>query len=284
MKRQETELVLGNAKCKLIIDERSSEPSVSHAHAHTNYELFYVWDGEVEIKSEDKIYHIGKNQAVLISPAHYHQTFTKENTEKFSLYISFAKTGKRVSCDVYGALESAFSSVNINVIEKGDDIGNKISSIRHLITTDCFCRDERICAVLTELLLTLYDILEQRIYEKHSVSEYKKAGIQYRYEIDTLLSQNYTKDIGLDFLAESLHLSPKRISVLIKSLYGKSFRQVKTEMRIQVAKQLLKESNLTVAQISEKVGYGSTRGFLTAFSLFTGKTPSEYREEKRKIN
>ena len=281
MKKQETEIVLGNAKCKIIIDERSSEPSVSYAHAHTNYELFYVWDGEVEIKADDTVYRIGENQAVLISPAYYHQTFTEENTEKFSMYISFGKTGKRVASDVYTALESTFSVRKINVIENADKIGDKILSIRRIMTEECFCKDERIHASLTELLLALYDAIDRRSDNKKAEPEFKKAGIQYRYEIDALLAQNFEKDIGLDFLAKSLHLSPKRISVLIKSLYGKSFRQVKTEMRMQVAKQLLKESGLAVSQISERVGYSSVRGFLTAFSIYTGKTPSEYRREKR---
>ena len=105
--------------------------------------------------------------------------------------------------------------------------------------------------------------------------------MRYRYEIDSLLAQNYNSDIDLDFLAGKLFLSSKRVAVLIRSLYGKNFSQVKTEMRIQVAKQLLKETYLTVAAIGEKVGYNSTRGFLNAFSKLTGNTPSEYRLHKK---
>ena len=50
-------------------------------------------------------------------------------------------------------------------------------------------------------------------------------------------------------------------------------------MKIQVAKQLLKESDLTVGEIASRVGYDSVRGFLTAFMQETGKTPTQYRQE-----
>ena len=106
-----------------------------------------------------------------------------------------------------------------------------------------------------------------------------KNGNHYRYEIDTILAQYYNMDIDLVFLSEALHLSEKRVSVIIKSLYGKNFRDVRTEMRIQVAKQLLEQSNLSVSEIAKNVGFNSTRGFLSAFSKFTHLTPSEYKKQ-----
>ena len=142
-------------------------------------------------------------------------------------------------------------------------------------------RRERLQAELTGLLLALYDILSEQTQPHPDAVAKKKVGMQYRYEIDALLAKNYARDIDLSFLARALYLSPKRVAVLIQSLYGKSFRQVKVEMKLQVAKQMLTETDLTVAQIAEKIGYRSTRGFLSAFVQMTGMTPSKYRDRRR---
>lgn len=43
MKQQETELIVGNTKCKLIMDYHLYEHTpTSRSHTHTNYELIYV--------------------------------------------------------------------------------------------------------------------------------------------------------------------------------------------------------------------------------------------------
>ena len=55
--------------------------------------------------------------------------------------------------------------------------------------------------------------------------------------------------------------------------------QLNTIEKIQVAKQLLRETKLPIDEIAEKVGYDSIRGFQAAFMQITGKTPGRYRKE-----
>lgn len=270
-------LLLGNAKCNMIMNEHSSLPTSSYSHMHPSFELFYVWKGEVQIKTDDRIYNIGEKQAALIEPSCYHQTFTLPDTEKFNVHFSLFRTRHIENKDVYRELSMAFSGVGIYHIKDASDIGDKIAFLRDIRTRECFCREERLKAELTKLILSLYDIMLPRINQDDKVNFRSECGLNYRYEIDSILARNYAKDIDLNFISKELYLSPKRVSVLIKTLYGKNFREVRTEMRIQVAKQLLKESELTVSQVAIKVGYSSQRGFLMAFERMTGYTPSEYR-------
>lgn len=280
---QEVELVLGNAKCTLLMHDRSAVAAASHAHVHPNYELFYVWQGGVEILANEQTYFVGPGQAALIAPSCYHQTGIQPGTEKFNVYFSLeALSRRRSKDDVYASLAHALSGVSIMVLDSAPELGRIVSELRQMQTKDCFCREERLRAELTKLILAVYDAMTLHIRQQQEYEDKPVGSLLYRYEMDAVLSRNYSKDIGLEYLAEYFHLSPKRVSALIKSLYGKTFRQVKAEMRIAVAKQLLKESDLTVAEIGEQVGYQSTRGFLAAFMDLTGRTPSQYREEKRK--
>ncbi len=279
MINQEIELILGNAKCNMIMNDNSLLPSMAHSHVHPSFELFFVWKGEVQIKTEDGTYNIGEKQAALIAPACYHQTFTVSDTEKFNLHFSLVRTRRSSGEDVYARLAKAFSGIGVCHIPDAANIGDKIAVLREIRTKECFCRDERLRAELTKLILSLYDIMTMHNDIRCTEDIKATGGMQYRYEIDTLLAQNFARDIDLEFLSKALYLSPKRVSVLIKSLYGKSFREVRTEMRIQVAKQLLRESELTVSQIAEKVGYSSVRGFFMAFDSLVGCTPTEYRNK-----
>ena len=272
MGKQQTELNIENVQCILTMDDSAVMPSRSHSHRHTNYELFYVWSGEVEIKTEDKVYKVKSGQAALIPPACYHVTHTAAESEKFNLFFSFKKNSRRKCEDVYSEFLRAFSIKDIKVIRKKSI---DVESLRDIQKKPCFCRDERLKAELIRLLFSLYDILDKSKKPRNFTDGNDQTSGGYRYEIERLLQKNIT----LDELAGELHLSPKRSSVIIKSLYGKSFRQLKSEMRIQFAKQLLKESDDSVAVIGQKVGYASTRGFLLSFSEQVGMTPTEYRNK-----
>ena len=281
MKRYETEITLGNTRLKFVTDENYSKPSVSSSHAHPNYEFFYVGQGELEIHTENDIYTVSKGKLAIIPPALYHRTLSGPDTKKSSVYFSFIKKSGKGLEDIYPQFSKMFSGAVLRVLDSAEDLGILVTSLCSAMELECFCKEERSKALATTLILSVYDRLTGSVQEGGAVCD-SAVGMRYRYEIDSLLAQNYNSDIDLDFLAGKLFLSSKRVAVLIRSLYGKNFSQVKTEMRIQVAKQLLKETDLTVAAIAEKVGYNSTRGFLSAFSKFTGKTPSEYRTHKKR--
>lgn len=277
---QGIELVLGNAKCNLIMHSNSAVPTVSPSHVHPYFELFYVWQGTVEFISDERKYCLGQGQAALIAPNCYHQTVSQPNTEKYNVYFSFEPLSKRHSKeDVYSVLTQTFSRQPVTVMDSAPDIGASFMKLQDIHSKDCFCREERLRAQLTTLLMTIHDHLTLQAQNRKALPTDAYSSTPYRYEMDVLLFQNYAEDISLEALAEHFHLSPKRVSVMIKSLYGKPFRQVKTEMRIQAAKQFLKESDCTVAEIGKMVGYETTRGFLSAFTALTGKTPSQYRRE-----
>ena len=82
-------------------------------------------------------------------------------------------------------------------------------------------------------------------------------------------------------MAEFAHLSPSYFSRFFKRYIGTSFLEYLTEIRIEKAKELL-SANLTIREVSERVGYLSRNRFCVNFQQFTGYTPSEYRKQMLK--
>ena len=58
---------------------------------------------------------------------------------------------------------------------------------------------------------------------------------------------------------------------------GKSFSDVLNEIRIENAKELMEDSSLHIADISDRVGFADTAHFSRVFKKYTGMSANEYR-------
>jgi AraC-like DNA-binding protein len=90
------------------------------------------------------------------------------------------------------------------------------------------------------------------------------------------IETNYQFDLSLDQCAEVCGLSPHYLSKMFKKTMEVSFIEYLTSLRLENAKQLLRETELTVTDISEKVGY-QPKNFIRVFKKQLGLTPGQYR-------
>lgn len=100
--------------------------------------------------------------------------------------------------------------------------------------------------------------------------------------IDNILVyiQEHYHDSGLslDQLADEFKLNPSYISKLFKDHAEGNFIDYLIETRMRASKELLKDKNIKINEISDAVGYTNSRSFMRTFKKYTGLTPTEYRE------
>jgi len=82
-------------------------------------------------------------------------------------------------------------------------------------------------------------------------------------------------------IAESLYLSKSYLQKIYKSYFNKSIIEEMIQFRIEKAKELLVQTNLTVTEISRECGYSSYNYFVRQFKLAEGMSPSEFRESEK---
>lgn len=87
----------------------------------------------------------------------------------------------------------------------------------------------------------------------------------------------FEEDGGLERIAREVYLSPSYVSMLFKQETGKSISQHLTGLRLERARQLLRDPELKIYEISQMVGYPNQYYFSVWFKKNTGMTPSEYR-------
>lgn len=93
------------------------------------------------------------------------------------------------------------------------------------------------------------------------------------------IEKNLTTNITLDQVSDHVFLSQFYFSRLFKKEMGVSFTSYLNQRRIEQAKVLLTQSNLSVKIISKNMGYSQTSYFCKIFKEIVGMTPAKFRKE-----
>lgn len=91
------------------------------------------------------------------------------------------------------------------------------------------------------------------------------------------ISKAYMKEIGLSDVAEKVGLSSAYFSRLFKQETGENFIDYLVKVRMEKAKKLFEDTNLSAKEIGESVGYKKGKYFGKLFKNYTGYTPTEYK-------
>lgn len=93
---------------------------------------------------------------------------------------------------------------------------------------------------------------------------------------------NLDREILVTEIAEYISLNPVYLTRLFKKSQGMSLKRFIESEKMEATKHLLSTTSLPISVISGHVGYANYSNFTRSFKLFTGLTPSEYREKERK--
>lgn len=118
-----------------------------------------------------------------------------------------------------------------------------------------------------------------RVYEAISGSgTYKNPHIEYAV---TLLKNNFEKNYSLTDVSQLIHVNPAYLSSLFRQETGKTFVQMKNEIRIEHAKKLLLKKG-KVYEVAREVGFENVKYFSQAFKKATGLTPQQFQNREKK--
>ena len=89
--------------------------------------------------------------------------------------------------------------------------------------------------------------------------------------------KNYKANIDTTAIAASTGLSYSSVGRIVRSKTGKNILEYMNGLRIEEAKRLLRQTNMTVSDIALNVGYNNDQSFSRFFKKFEGVTPGEFR-------
>ena len=91
------------------------------------------------------------------------------------------------------------------------------------------------------------------------------------------MQEHFQEKITLPEVAEKIYVSQWHLSKLLNRHMGKNFSEVLNSIRIEKAKELMKDPSLRLADIAEMVGFLDVAHFSRVFKKLTGVSAGEYR-------
>ncbi len=125
---------------------------------------------------------------------------------------------------------------------------------------------------LEGLFQHLYNIM--KLYH-HKLAEGGNTHIQ---KAITYIEEQIGNDLGLQQVAQHVHLHPNHVSDLFKKETGMKFVDYVTKKKMQRAMDILSQSPMKISEVAAMVGYEDVKYFGQMFKKHTGKTPSQFRE------
>lgn len=93
------------------------------------------------------------------------------------------------------------------------------------------------------------------------------------------IQHNYTENLKLEMIAPLFGYNSSYLGKLFTKTVGESFNSYLDRVRIEQSKRLLKEQDLKVYEIADRVGYKNVDYFHKKFKKYVGESPAEYRKK-----
>lgn len=119
----------------------------------------------------------------------------------------------------------------------------------------------------------------ERFYQRQFITR-ERANHEILGRLEKLLTDYFDTDKGLpsvQYIADTLNISPKYLGSLLKVLTGQSTRQHIHAKLIEKAKEKLSTTNLSVSEIAHELGFEHSQSFSKLFKTKTNLSPMEFR-------
>lgn len=127
---------------------------------------------------------------------------------------------------------------------------------------------------LEKEILNLASEIKERIEEEKRKSY--DTGIRAALEY---MGLNYKKNLKLGEVAEHVGMSESYFSRYFKKVMGEGFSEYLNKIRVEKAKDLLKEQRITMQETAERVGYSNAAYFTQIFKNLTGMSPKAFQKK-----
>lgn len=253
---------------------------------HHAFEILIVLDGAQETSFDNEQFIIEKDDILLIPPGfeHINKCHSSKSMTYFCAHFDIDEPSLRMkivkNCDWVYTPSNPYHSRLKQCIQKWINIFNEPDIL--------FSKAKlRAQIVLFELLEVLVDIqpLDSDVQTKQSMTTAKYAkeiaeAIKRNFKNRSLgINENVDYTIHIQPIIASLGISPNYGLEVFQKIYHISPRKYLSDLKLQEAKILLQQPELSLNEIANRLGYKNLSHFSRQFKRWTGINPSEFRKK-----
>lgn len=224
-----------------------------------DHQLLYTVSGTGCCFIDGKTYNICKNNLIYLAPNTPHEYHSTSKWE--TLYITF----NGLCIDKFFELNSS-----VHTLSNSFNFCKHYNNLYNLKQNPNLYKESSVA--LYSFLLSLMEHLTKTEKKSKSRTHLMTRAMHY-------LSEN--NNISLIDIADEFNISEEHFCRIFKEYTGYRPLEYVNLVKIQKAKELLKNTNYSIGEISAQAGYESHSYFTLLFKKYTGITPIEYRSNQR---
>ncbi len=255
-------------------------------HVHEFIEIIYILRGCAKHEIDDRSYEVSHGDMLFINYGSTH-AFSSSNFD----YINICFSPEVISNSLITE-RNAFALLSLTAF---NEICNESDGARLTFRgRERQQIEDILAAMLAEskekqtgwdrVVENYFHILITKMLRKTEQGmEGQELGDVWR-ELSDYIDANLDTELSLGALAKKCFYNPSYFSRVFKEKFGTSLVEYVNRRRVEGAVKLLREGELSVDEISERVGFSDRSNFYRAFSKYLHTTPTDYRRQYSEEN
>lgn len=270
--KEQSFTIRGTAKLLNVASAKYGGDWHSVPHTHNHLELFYIVGGKGQFLIQDQLYPVNINNLVIINPnvTHTEVSLNAQPLEYIVLGIEGIELAAGKNADGQFSILDHFESVEIS--------GCLRNILREMEQKNTGYED--VCQAYMEILIIrlMRNTALAVPAEPQVVAGNRQCAAVKRY-----IDLHFKETLTLDQLAEDAHMNKFYLSHAFKREYGISPINYMISRRIEESKYLLAETDLSMSQIAQLLGFSSLSYFSQVFRRTQAVTPMDYRKSAKNM-
>jgi AraC-like DNA-binding protein len=237
-------------------------------HKHEAAKILFITDGNANIVLNDKTFIIARGDLLLINMNTDHEILSSGDTSLKGYSLIFSKL--HLDGLPMGHIIPLEEHPILKVQEYHLTLNKYMEDIHEEYQNNELGSDEIISSLLKTLIIKILRIM-------YSPNSSRNTSISEK--VIKYIIENYNRDISLTELANVVYVNPYHLAHTFKDETGISPIQYLITHRIEVARNMLLNTNLPIREIASNVGYPNANYFNLIFKKFTGYTPGKFRKK-----
>lgn len=253
-------------------------------HTHDYIEIVYVLSGSAVEFVDGIKYNVRRGDFIFMTPNSIHSFVPGANFEHAEIFFSPHLIGESVmtsaqslSMLALSSFESVRNNKSFGHIRIAETELSEVEALFLIMEREFSEKREGYEAYMCNALNMLLIKMLRSVLTPSTDEDVWVALLKY-------IDQNFEKKLTLSALASKCFYNPSYFSRAFKQKYGMSLTEYIKQRRIRRAKELLLCDELTVEEISRKVGFTDRSSFYSAFEDDMKITPMQYRKKYKSKN
>lgn len=247
-------------------------------HWHTSFELIMPLENGYRVHCGDKKFVLREGDILVICPSMIHELFAPETGER----IIFQPGLQKISIKEMNLLTSAMSPAFLITPEEYPQIIDRMRQLMLDIEKEYFSGDSYAEASVFSKFLEMMVLIGRNlnVFSRQGLGQTDSRQREYVEKflfITSYIDEHFAEDLSLEEVASLAGFSKYHFSRLFKMYTDNSFYKFLNQKRIDHAKTLLADPNLTVLEVATQSGFASLSAFLRMFKKINHCTPTEFR-------